>query len=517
MLARFFIDRPVLAWVISIVIVLIGAIAAGLLPIAQYPEITPPNVRVTASYPGANAKVVADTVAAPIEQQVNGVENMLYMSSQSSNDGTYALDVTFALGTDVNLAQVLVQNRVAIAQPQLPDVVKATGVTVKKRSPSILLAVSLFSEDDPGTGRPYYDQLYMSNYAKIEIQDKLARIDGVGDVQIFGQQDYSMRVWVDPDQLASRNMTADDVVKILREQNVQVAAGQIGQQPVPRGQDFQYTMSTLGRLVEAEQFADIVLKTGTDGEVTYLRDVARTELGAQSQDQRSLLDGKPSAGIGIFQLPGSNALDTADRVKAKMRELEKRFPKGLKYGILYDTTPFIRESVNEVKKTLILAVLLVAVVVLLFLQDWRALILPLIDVGVSLVGTFAVMKLLGFSLNNLTMFGLVLAIGIVVDDAIVVLENIERWLDKGLPVREATIKAMNEITGPILAITLVLSSVFLPSAFLGGITGQFFRQFALTIAASMMISAINAMTMTPARAAWIFAGRGQRSEGRGQR
>jgi multidrug efflux pump len=513
MLARFFIDRPVLAWVISIVIVLIGGIAAGLLPISQYPEITPPTVRVSAVYPGANAQVVADTVAAPIEQQVNGVEDMLYMSSQSSNDGTYSLTVTFALGTDVNMAQVLVQNRVAIAQPQLPDVVKATGVTVKKSSPSILLAVSLYSEDDPDTGRPYYDQLYMSNYAKIQLQDALARIEGVGDVQIFGQQDYSMRVWVDPDKLASRNLTADDVVRVLREQNVQVAAGQIGQPPAPAGQDFQYTMSTLGRLVEAEQFGDIVLKTGTDGEVTYLRDVAWTELGAQNQNQRSLLDGKPSAGIGIFQLPGSNALDTADHIKAKMRDLEKRFPKGLKYGILYDTTPFIRESVNEVKNTLIMAIALVAVVVMLFLQDWRALILPLIDVGVSLVGTFAVMKLLGFSLNNLTLFGLVLAIGIVVDDAIVVLENIERWLDKGLPVREATLKAMNEITGPILAITLVLSSVFLPSAFLGGITGQFFRQFALTIAASMIISAINAMTMTPARAAWIFGKRDRKEDG----
>jgi multidrug efflux pump subunit AcrB len=507
MLARFFIDRPVLAWVISIVIVLIGGIAAGLLPIAQYPEITPPTVQVTANYPGANAQVVADTVAAPIEQQVNGVENMLYMSSQSSNDGSYSLTVTFALGTDVNLAQVLVQNRVAIAQPVLPDVVKAIGVTVKKRSPSILLAVSLYSEDNPDTGRPYYDQLYLSNYATIYLQDALARLEGVGDVSLFGQQDYSMRVWLDPDKLASRNLTADDVVRVLREQNVQVAAGQIGQPPVPRGQDFQYTMSTLGRLVEPEQFADIVLKTGTDGEVTYLKDVGRAELGAKNQDQVSRLDGRPSAGIGIFQLPGSNALDTADRVKAKMKELEKRFPEGLRYGVIYDTTPFIRESVDEVIKTLRDAVILVAIVVLLFLQDWKALILPVIDVGVSLIGTFTVMKLIGFSLNNLTLFGLVLAIGIVVDDAIVVLENIERWLDKGLPVREATIKAMNEITGPILAITLVLSSVFLPSAFLGGITGQFFRQFALTISASMMISAINAMTMTPARAASIFAGR----------
>jgi multidrug efflux pump len=507
MLARFFIDRPVLAWVISIVIVLIGGIAAGLLPIAQYPQITPPTVRVTANYPGANAQVVADTVAAPIEQQVNGVEKMLYMSSQSSNDGSYTLDVTFDLGTDVNMAQVLVQNRVAIATPVLPDLVKAIGVTVKKRSPDILLVVNLYSEDDPATGRPFYDRLYLSNYATINLQDALARLDGVGDVFTFGGQDYSMRVWLDPDKLQSRNLAAGDVIRVLREQNIQVAAGQIGQPPVPKGQDFQYTLSTLGRLVEAQQFADIILNTGKDGEVTYLRDVARTELGARSQDQTLTLDRRPSVGLAIFQLPGSNALDVADRIKARMRELEKRFPQGLKYAIAYDTTPFVRESVAEVFHTLRDAVILVAVVVLLFLQDWKALLLPVIDVGVSLVGTFAVMALMGFSLNNLTLFGLVLAIGIVVDDAIVVLENIERWLEKGLPVREATAHAMNEITGPILAITLVLSSVFLPSAFLGGITGQFFRQFALTIAASMIISAVNAMTMTPARAASIFAGR----------
>jgi multidrug efflux pump len=516
MLARFFIDRPVLAWVISIVIILLGFLAAGFLPIAQYPQITPPTVRVTANYPGANAVVVADTVAAPIEQQVNGVENMLYMSSQSSNDGSYTLDVTFELGTDINIAQVLVQNRVAIAQPQLADVVKASGVIVKKRSPDILLVVNLYAENNPETGRPYYDQLYLSNYATINLQDSLARLEGVGDIFSFGGQDYSMRVWLDPDKLASRNLAASDVIRVLREQNVQVAAGQVGQPPVPKGQDFQYTLSTLGRLLSAEQFGAIILKTGADGEVTYLRDVARTELGAKSQDQTLTLDRKPSVGLAIFQLPGSNALDVAKRIKSKMRELARRFPQGVKYEIAYDTTPFIRESVAEVVNTLRDAVILVAVVVLLFLQDWKSLLLPVIDVAVSLVGTFAVMALLGFSLNNLTLFGLVLAIGIVVDDAIVVLENIERWLAKGLPVREATIRAMNEITGPILAITLVLSSVFLPSAFLGGITGQFFRQFALTISASMIISAVNAMTMTPARAASIFAGRevGHKAEGR---
>ena len=506
MLARFFIDRPILAWVISIVIVLMGAITAGLLPIAQYPNITPPTVRVTTSYPGANAKVVADTVAAPIEQQVNGVEEMMYMSSQSSNDGSYTLDVTFKLGTDVNMAQVLVQNRVAIAQPILPDIVKAIGVTVKKRSPDILLAINLYSDDGPD-GKQIYDQLYMSNYATNYLLDEIARLEGVGDVLILGQQDYSMRIWLDPDKMAALSLTASDVVNALKEQNVQVAAGSVGQPPIPKGQDFQYTLSALGRLVDAEQFAKIVVKTGTNGQITYIKDVGRTELRARSESVSTTRDGKPSAGLAIFQLPGSNALDVAKRIKSKMRELSTKFPKGLHQAINYDTTPFIIESVDEVIKTLQDAMILVAIVVLLFLQDWKSLLLPMIDVTVSLVGTFFIMKLMGFSLNNLTLFGLVLAIGIVVDDAIVVLENIERWLDQGLPVREATIKAMSEITGPILAITLVLSSVLLPSAFLTGITGQFFRQFALTISAAMIISAINAMTMTPARAASIFAGR----------
>src|SRR5947209_1739434 len=322
MLARFFIDRPVLAWVISVVIILLGAIAAGFLPVAEYPEITPPTVRVSANYPGANAQVVADTVAAPVEQQVVGVEGMLYMSSQSSNDGSYTLDVTFALGMDVNMAQVLVQNRVAIAEPTLPDVVRTIGVVTKKRSPDILLVANIMSDDDPATGRPYFDALYLSNFATIQLKDALARLEGVGDVIVIGQQDYSMRVWLDPDKLQSRNLTAGDVIRVLREQNVQVAAGQIGQPPVPTGQDFQFTMSTLGRLVDAEQFANIVLKTGTDGEVTYLKDVSRTELGARSQDTMARVDGKAAAGLAIFLLPGANALDTADRVKAKMRELE---------------------------------------------------------------------------------------------------------------------------------------------------------------------------------------------------
>ncbi|QJW93949.1 efflux RND transporter permease subunit [Frigoriglobus tundricola] len=507
MFARVFIDRPVLAWVISVVFVLLGAVAAGFLPVAEYPEIQPPTVRVTASYPGAGARIVADTVAAPIEQQVVGVEGMMYMSSQSNTDGSYTLDVTFEMGTDVNLAQVLVQNRVAIAQPTLPPVVQAIGVAVKKRSPDVLLGINLTSDDDPATGRPSYDSLYMSNYATIHLRDVVARAPGVGDVTILGQRDYSMRVWLDPDKLQSRDLTVTDVLRVLREQNVHVAAGQLGQPPIGAGQDFQYTLTALGRLTETEQFAQIVLKTGPSGEITYLRDVARVELGARNQDTVGRLDGKPSPAMIVFLLPGANALDTADGIKAKLRELEPRLPKGLHYAVIYDTTPFIRESVAEVFHTLRDAIVLVAIVILLFLQDWKALLLPVIDVTVSLVGTFVVMGLMGFTLNNLTLFGLVLAIGIVVDDAIVVLENIERWLEKGLPVREATIRAMQEITGPIVAITLVLSSVLLPSAFLGGITGQFFRQFALVISVTMLISAINAMTLTPARAAWIFGGR----------
>jgi multidrug efflux pump len=513
MLARFFIDRPVFAWVISIVILLLGFLALASLPIAQYPEITPTTIQVTCQYPGANARVVADTVAAPIEQQINGVENMMYMSSQSNNDGSYQLTVTFKLGVSLDTAQVLVQNRVAQALPQLPDVVKQIGVTVKKQSPSILLVVNLYSDTNPQTGKPYYDQLYLSNFATIQIKDALARVEGVGDILEFGQQDYSMRVWLDPERLASRNLTAGDVIKALREQNVQVAAGQIGQPPVPAGLNFQYTMSTQGRLVETKQFANIVLKTGADGQVTYLRDVGKPQLGARSQDTQCRLDGKPSVGLAAFQLPTANALDTATRLRTRMHELKDRFPDHLHYAIVYDVTPFIRESVDEVFKTLFFAVTLVAVVVLLFLQDWKAVLLPLIDVAVSLVGTFAVMRFMGFTLNNLTLFGLVLAIGIVVDDAIVVLENIERWLARGLSIRDATIRAMDEITGPIIAITLVLSSVFLPSAFLGGLTGQFFRQFALTIAASMLISAVNAMTMTPARAAAIFKRRKHGADG----
>jgi multidrug efflux pump subunit AcrB len=524
-IARFFVDRPVFAWVISIVITLGGVVAGYFRPVAQYPEITPPTVTVSCAYPGASAQVVADTVAAPIEQQVNGVERMLYMSSQSGNDGSYALTITFEIGTDVNEAQVLVQNRVQLATPLLPDEVQRQGLSVRKRSPDILLVVNLFSPD--GTK----GQLALSNYATIFLRDEVARLEGVGDVTIIGQQDYSMRVWLDPGKMKYYGLTATDVVAAIREQNVQVAAGLIGQEPAPPGQAFQFTVTTLGRLDTPEQFRNIVVKTGSAAGGTggttpapggdpgtaaavdpaararpavLLKDVGRVELTARNQDIRATMDGRPTAGMAIFQLPGSNALDTADRVKARMRDLSGRFPPGIDYRIHYDTTPFIRQSVDEVFHTLRDAVILVAIVVLFFLQDWRAMILPMIDVPVALTGAFIVMFLLNFSMNNLTLFGLVLAIGIVVDDAIVVLENIERWIAAGFDPRTATIRAMGEITGPIMAITLVLSSVFLPSAFLGGVTGQFYRQFALTIAAAMAISAVNAMTLTPARAVSIF-------------
>ncbi|MGA2030625.1 MAG: multidrug efflux RND transporter permease subunit [Thermoguttaceae bacterium] len=506
MFSRFFIDRPIFAAVLSIVLTIAGLVALFVLPIAQYPEIAPPTVQVACVYSGASAKVVADTVAAPIEQQVNGVENMLYMSSQCTNDGAYDLTVTFSLGTNLDMAQVLVQNRVSLALPTLPDVVKQTGVTTKKKSPNIMLVVNLLSPDER------YDQLYLSNYATIYVKDKLARLEGVGDVTFLGQQDYSMRVWLDADKLKARNLASGDVVAALHEQNVQVAAGQIGQPPVPRGQGFQYTMTTLGRLTQPEEFGDIIVKTGPQGQATRLRDVADIKLGAKSEDQTCTLDGKPTVGLAIFQLPGSNAVATAARVRAAMEDLKLRFPQGLDYTVVYDTTPFITESIREVYKALFEAIVLVALVVLLFLQNWRSTLIPLVAVPVSLVGTFSVMWLLGFSLNNISLLGLVLAIGVVVDDAIVVVENVERWIEHGLPPREAAYKSMEEVTVAVIAIAFGLSAVFIPTAFMPGISGQFYRQFALTIATSTLISAFNSLTLSPALAAILLKPHGAQND-----
>jgi multidrug efflux pump len=640
MFARFFIDRPIFATVLSVVITLIGGIALFNLPVAQYPRITPPGVSISISYPGASSQVVSQTVAAPIEQQVNGVPGMLYMSSQCANDGTYSLTVTFDIGTDLKTALVMVQNRVTLALPQLPTEVQNQGITIRKRTPDQLMIVNFFSPD----GR--YDDLYLSNYATIYVKDELLRVDGVSDINFQGQRDYSIRIWLDPQQLAARNMTASDVAAAIRSQNLDAPAGQIGQPPAPPGQPFQLPTATLGRLSDPEQFGNIIVKAGlparlraaapkpptaattagtggvtggasigstfldlsggasdssgstsgattattggastgggastigggttagggatggggtsgggatgsaTGGSTTSvtsdpgataaddttlsglsisadptggvssgsggttgagqprssvpivrLRDVARIELGAQNYNQSCTFDGQPSVGLNIYQLPGTNALDVADAVRRKMDELKTRFPDGVDYVIGYDTTPFIRESVMDVVTTMLEAVALVGAVVLLFLQDWRAMILPMIDVPVSLIGTFAVMAALGFSLNNISLFGLVLAVGIVVDDAIVVLENIERLIATGLDARTATLRAMEEVTGPIIAVALVLCAVFVPCAVVGGITGQFFRQFAVTIAVSTVISAINAVTMTPSRAVLIF-------------
>jgi len=496
--SRFFIDRPIFASVLSIIITLAGGISLSTLPLAQYPEITPPTVEVSAYYPGANAQVVADTVAAPIEQQVNGVENMMYMSSQCTNDGTYTLTVTFRHGVDLNMAQVLVQNRESLAEPILPDLVKRRGVAVKKKSPSILMIINVFS---PNNTR---NNLYLSNYATIQLRDELARLDGVGDITYIGQRNYSMRVWLDPQKMSFRNLTSSDVVTAITEQNVQVAAGQLGQPPVPRGQAFQFTITALGRLTEAEQFEEMILKTDAQGGVVRLRDVAKIELGAQGYDQACTLDGRPTVALSVYQRPGSNALETADSVRDKMKELKERFPEGVDYAIVYDTTPFIVESVREVFNTLRDAVLLVAFVVLLFLQNWRSALIPLVAVPVAIVGTFAVMAALGFSLNNLTLFGLVLAIGIVVDDAIVVVEAVEHHIEHGLPPREATIMAMSQVSSPVIAVGLVLTAVFVPCAFITGITGQFYRQFALTIATSTVISAFNSLTLSPALSALLL-------------
>jgi hydrophobe/amphiphile efflux-1 (HAE1) family protein len=498
MISKFFIERPIFASVISIVIVIAGAVSVGVLPIAQYPEITPPTVAVSTTYPGANARVVAETVAAPIEQEVNGVENMIYMSSTSASDGSYNLTVSFDVGTDLDMAQVLVQNRVKLAEAKLPEEVKRQGVNTKKKSTNIVLIISLFSPD----GR--FDELYLSNYATLRLRDVLSRIDGVGDVTVFPQSDYSMRIWLDPPQLKSRNLTTEDVLAALREQNVQVAAGQIGQPPAPPGQSFQYTVNVLGRLTEIEQFEDIIIKTAEGGRITRLKDIARIDLGGKSYDLTSGLSGQQSASVLIYQLPGANALNVARQLYATMEDLKTYFPEGLQYMIPYDTTIFVEQSIQEVFVTLFQAAALVFLVLFIFLQDWRATVVPAVTIPVSLIGTLAVMLAMGFSLNMLTLFGLVLAIGIVVDDAIVVVEATATNIEQGLTAKEAAIKAMNEVSGPVVATTLVLLAVFVPSAFLPGITGEMYRQFALTIAISTVFSSINALTLSPALAALLL-------------
>jgi hydrophobe/amphiphile efflux-1 (HAE1) family protein len=497
-LSQFFISRPIFAGVLSALIFLAGLIALPQLPISEYPEVVPPTVVVKATYPGANPKVIAETVASPLEQSINGVEGMLYQSSQATADGVMTLTITFALDTDVDKAQVQVQNRVAQVLSKLPDVVQRLGVITNKASPDLTMVVHLVSPDNR------YDPLYLSNYALLRVKDELARLDGVGDVQVFGAGQFSMRVWLDPEKVASRGLTADDVVKAIREQNIQVAAGQLGAPPLPSATEFQVAINTKGRLITEDDFRSIIVKTGAEGQVTRLKDVARVELGADTYALRALLDNKAAAAIPIFQRPGSNAIEISERVRAKMQELKREFPQGVDYDIVYDPTVFVRGSIHAVVHTLFEAIVLVVLVVIVFLQTWRASVIPLIAVPVSLVGTFAVMHIFGFSLNALSLFGLVLAIGIVVDDAIVVVENVERNIANGLKPVEATRQAMREVTGPIIATALVLCAVFVPTAFISGLTGQFYKQFALTIAISTVISAFNSLTLSPALSALLL-------------
>jgi multidrug efflux pump len=497
-ISDFFIKRPIFAGVISIIIFLVGAISLWQLPISEYPEVVPPTVVVRAVYPGANPKTIAETVAAPLEQAINGVENSIYMFSQATSDGVMTLTITFKIGTDLNNAQVEVQNRVAQAQPKLPEEVRRLGVTTTKTSPDLLMVVHLFSPDNR------YDDIYVRNYATLQVRDVLARLNGVGQVRVFGSGDYAMRVWLDPNKVAAKGLTASEVVAAIREQNVQVAAGAVGQQPTSRPVDSELLINAKGRLASEEEFGAIVVKTGAHGERVQLRDVARIELGASDYALRSLLDNKPAVALPIAQLPGSNALATSDAIRSTMAELKKNFPEGLDYRIVYDPTVFVRESINAVVHTLLEAIVLVVLVVILFLQTWRASIIPLAAVPVSLVGTFAVMHALGFSINALSLFGLVLAIGIVVDDAIVVVENVERNIRLGKTPFEATKQAMREVTGPIVATALVLSAVFIPTAFITGLTGQFYKQFAITIAISTVISAFNSLTLSPALSALLL-------------
>ena len=497
-ISRFFIDRPVFAAVLSILIVIAGLIGMRSLPISEYPNVVPPSIVVRATYPGANPTVIAETVATPLEEQINGVEDMLYMSSQATSDGVLNLTVTFKLGTDPDKAQQLVQNRVSQAEPRLPAEVRALGLTTVKSSPDFIMVVNLVSDVER------YDITYLRNYATLNVKDRLNRIQGVGQVQVFGAGDYSMRVWIDPQKAAEYGLAASDISNAIRSQNVQAAAGIIGASPSQPGVDLQLNVNAQGRLRTPEEFGNIIVKSGDNGEITRLRDVARVELGAADYTLRSLLDGRPAVAVAVLQAPGSNAIEIADNVKATMDQLQLAMPEGVKYEIVYDTTKFVRASIEKVVDTLLEAIALVVLVVILFLQTWRASIIPLLAVPVSIIGTFAVMYAFGFSINALTLFGLVLAIGIVVDDAIVVVENVERNIEDGLTPRAATYKAMKEVSGPIIAIALVLVAVFVPLAFISGLSGQFYRQFALTIAISTVISAINSLTLSPALAALLL-------------
>jgi multidrug efflux pump len=493
-LSKFFIDRPVFAGVLSVLIFLAGLLAMFQLPVSEYPEVTPPSIVVSASFPGANPKVIAETVATPLEEQINGVENMLYLYSQSTTDGRMTLTVTFEIGTDPDLAQQLVQNRVSQALPRLPEVTRQLGVTTIKSNPDLSMVVHLTSPNDR------YDMLYLRNYAVLNVKDELARIKGVGQVRLFGSGDYAMRLWLNPEKIAERNLTAADVINAVREQNVQVAAGMIGGAPYADVAQLQLPVNAKGRLESPEAFNDIIIRTSTQGQVTRLRDVASVELGASEYALRSLLNNKDAVAIPIFAAPGANALNISRDVRATMAELKKNFPDGVDFDVVYDPTVFVQGSINAVIKTLLEAIALVVLVVVVFLQSWRASVIPLLAVPVSIVGTFALMHLFGFSINVLTLFGLILAIGIVVDDAIIVVENVERNISDGLAPRDATLKAMREVTGPIVATTLVLLAVFVPIAMISGLTGQFYRQFALTIAISTVISALNSLTLSPALA-----------------
>ncbi|NEG62793.1 multidrug efflux RND transporter permease subunit OqxB [Pantoea agglomerans] len=496
--SRFFIDRPIFAAVLSILIFVTGVIAIPLLPVSEYPDVVPPSVQVRAEYPGANPKVIADSVATPLEEAINGVENMMYMKSVAGSDGVLVTTVTFRPGTDPDQAQVQVQNRVAQAEARLPEDVRRLGITTQKMSPTLTLVVHMFSPNNT------YDSLYLRNYATLKVKDELARLPGVGQIQIFGAGEYAMRIWLDPNKVAARGLTASDVVTAMQEQNVQVSAGQLGAEPLKKQSDFLLSINTQGRLESEQQFGDIILKTSEDGSLVRLRDVARIEMGSGSYALRSQLNNKDAVGIGIFQAPGANAIDLSNAVRAKMDELATRFPNDVKWAAPYDPTVFVRDSIKAVVQTLLEAVILVVLVVILFLQTWRASIIPLLAVPVSIVGTFSVLYLLGFSLNTLSLFGLVLAIGIVVDDAIVVVENVERNIEMGLSPRAAAHQAMREVSGPIIAIALVLCAVFVPMAFLSGVTGQFYKQFATTIAISTVISAINSLTLSPALAAMLL-------------